>query len=84
MRWEQMILIEPRLLELYNEARRVKRTSSHCANQGWYGPGGLKSRMVELVGWDVDGVLGTCEAYDTAYRKIYDALPIYDHEGVYC
>lgn len=79
MKWEQMLQIEPRLLDLYHEARAYKRTPNFCANQIWYGPGGLKSQMMQLVGWDVDGLLGTCEAYDVAYRKIYDALPDCNH-----
>lgn len=83
MTWEQMIELEPELLELYNLAKSIKRTPNFCANQIWYGPNGLKSRMMQLVGWDADGVLGTCEAYDTAYRKIYDALPRCDHAEIY-
>mgnify|MGYP000866832028 CR=1 FL=1 len=84
MTWEEMIKMEPELLDLYNMARAYKRTHNFCANQVWYGPGGLKHKMIHLVGWGAYGVLRTCEAYDIAYHKIYDALPRCNHGDPYC
>jgi len=81
MTWEQMVIIEPRLLELYKIAKSYKPTKNFCANQIWYRRGGLKSKMMKLAGYGAPGILGTPEAYDIAYQKIYNALPDCRHDG---
>lgn len=82
--WEMLIEAEPKLLDLYNDARKVKDDGTgkyFCGNEFWYEVGGLKDRLLPLVGWErfyQDGdasILSTREAYDLAYRKIYNALP---------
>jgi len=81
MTWEQMVTIEPRLLTLYKKAKSYKPTEGFCAHQVWYGHYGLKSQMFKLVGFCATGILGTPEAYDIAYDKIYNALPDCQHDG---
>ncbi len=81
MTWDQLIAMEPRLLRLYEHAKNCKPTKGFCADQVWYGRGGLKAQMAELVGFGSDGALGTPEAYDIAYRKIYNVLPDCRHKG---
>jgi hypothetical protein len=81
--WKQLIALEPRLLELYREAKATrddKGKSSFCANHAWYGRRGhegFKHRMCELIGYSRkdDPVLGSKFAYDVAYHTIYNALP---------
>lgn len=76
--WKQLVAAEPRLALLLEEAKAVDGSGKHfCANRVWHERDGLKWRMSDLVGWDRKGdpLLGTSEAYDVAYRKIYDALP---------
>ena len=81
--WETLIDREPRLLDLYEEARAIrddKHAPHFCANNVWYGRRGwpgLKERVTALVGWTRtdDPILGTPQAYDIAYHKIYGALP---------
>lgn len=75
--WQALITTEPRLRDLYNEAKAIQDDSNRkvfCANDVWYTR--FKPRLLQLVGWEVkDPRLKTQEAYDTAYEKIYDALP---------
>lgn len=70
---------EPRLAALYYEARSVDATApDYDPLEVWYGPGGIKSYVCSLVGWESDStdpVLTTSEAYDVAYHTLYDALP---------
>jgi len=76
--WKELTAAEPRLVALLKEARAVKDNGgpSFCANKVWYRPGGLKSRLVELVGWGArDPKLRSVEAYDLAYTKVYGVLP---------
>lgn len=81
--WRLLVKLEPGLNELYKEAKSIKPEPGKvfCANVVWYAesPGGrdMKQRLCRLVGWDRrgDGILGTSEAYDVAYDKIYSALP---------
>jgi hypothetical protein len=84
--FEQLCELEPRLLDLLNEARAIKdnrRKRSFCANQVWYGwrgHEGFKPRLLDLVGFrrkhdGSDPRLATSRAYDVAYHTIYDALP---------
>jgi hypothetical protein len=71
--WELLTQLEPRLLELFNEAQEIRRTRSKdfFPNNVWYH--GLKDRMCNLVGFDAvgEGVIRSSEAYDLAYSKIY-------------
>lgn len=82
MTWDQVVKIEPRLLKLYECARSHKSTKGFCAHRIWYGRDGLKSQMMELVGYGIPGVLGSEGAYDIAYQKIYNALPDCQHDGM--
>lgn len=78
VKFSELATIEPRLAELLKEARAVKDPGgrSFCANHVWYKRGGFKDRLIKLVGWYAnDPRLKTSEAYDVAYRKIYDVLP---------
>ena len=77
---------EPALGQLEREMRAFRRTplgDDFCANARWYGYGkyrgmGYKPRLVELVGMCArsdDPALRTSDAYDLAYRRLYDLLP---------
>lgn len=78
--WRQIEAIEPRLARLYVEAKAVRASKNFCANEIWYRS--MRPRLVRLVGWDAgDKRLKTQEAYDLAYRKIYEALPDCRHES---
>jgi hypothetical protein len=75
--WDLLTELEPRLLQLYREAKAIKATGRHfCANRVWYSQ--FKPELIYLVGWYARGQdprIGTDEAYDLATRKIYNALP---------
>lgn len=76
--WEDLVKREPRLGALLREARAVTppREPNWDVDRVWYMQ--LKPRLLELVGWFAksdDPVLHTCDAYDVAYHRIYDALP---------
>jgi hypothetical protein len=77
--WSELCRLEPRLRTLAAEIRAVRDdpdSTHYCANADWYARGGFKDRLCELVGWSVDHpVLGSTEAYDAAYEKLYDLLP---------
>jgi hypothetical protein len=82
VKWSQIIKIEPRLNDLYKEAKALKDNGSavsFCANSEWYGwhnHHGFKQRLCSLVGWEAaHESLRTQDAYDIAYDKIYEALP---------
>ncbi|MEI7564028.1 MAG: hypothetical protein WCJ39_10825 [bacterium] len=84
--WETMIIIEPKLQELYLQAKSYKKNSNNfCAIAVWYGYNGkpsMKDRVCELVGWDsLHPSLRNSKAYDMAYDKIYDELPDCSHNG---
>jgi hypothetical protein len=78
---------EPELLVLLEEVlamhERAAALPRFCANEIWYGrgskdPASLRYRMQQLVGWK--RLLGppslcTMEAYDAAYRSLYDSMP---------
>lgn len=73
--------MEPELEELYQEAAAVTSENDphFCANKIWYSEGGLKERLMVLVGWtrkkEGHHDLNSAEAYDLAYDKIYESLP---------
>lgn len=87
--WHKLAQLEPRLSEVLKQAQAIRddrSDSSFCANRVWFGydepgpgPRGFKSKVSSLVGWcSVNAghpVLGSSEAYDLAYRTVYDALP---------
>lgn len=83
--WNELVKIEPRLLDLADEAMAYKKASHGkkyvCANDRWYGYGewkgrGIKERLIYLVGWlSCRPELKTMEAYDVAYQHIYNLLP---------
>lgn len=83
--WNELVKIEPRLLNLVDEAMAYKKASTGkkyvCANDRWYGYGewkgrGIKERLIYLVGWlSSRPELKTMEAYDVAYQHIYSLLP---------
>ncbi|WP_162490072.1 hypothetical protein [Neomoorella thermoacetica] len=86
-RFKELCKIEPELWELYQEAKSYKPTPDFCANWVWYCRGGLKERLLPLVGWLASNpALRTSEAYDLAYHTIYNALPDCQHEeeNIYC
>lgn len=76
--WAKLVKLEPRLTGLLGMAM-TPSFSQHgkkvfCANHFW--GTSIKPLLVELVGWHVSTeILGTSEAYDVAYEKIYNALP---------
>lgn len=77
MSWKKIIEIEPRLQELYEKARKLSKRKDKDIDRIWGGFTGLKSELCRLVGYDMDvynEVLCTSEAYEIAYRKIYNAL----------
>ena len=84
--WAELVEREPALGQLEREMRAFRRTprgDDFCANARWYGYGrfrgiGYKPRLVELVGMCArsdDPALRTSDAYDLAYRRLYDLLP---------
>jgi hypothetical protein len=82
--WKALIVIEPKLQELYLQAKSYRKNKGDfCANEVWYGGApSMKGKLCELVGWDAPYTpLRSPEAYDLAYDTIYDALPECTHEG---
>lgn len=76
MTWSEIVKIAPELEELLTFAGWVSDPGGphFCANRIWYGL--FKPRLLEMVGWESKiEMLGTTEAYDLAYEKIYAALP---------
>ena len=76
--WEEMVKIEPGLLELYKKIKAEKVKDNHyCAIAAWYGGGvGFKSELTKLVGWGAkDERLKNPTAYDLAYDKLFHSLP---------
>jgi hypothetical protein len=75
--WCELVKREPELRTLFEKAKAVDDSDPHfCANRVWYRH--FKPVLCDLVGWDArvqDGVVNSSEAYDIAYRKIYQALP---------
>jgi hypothetical protein len=84
--WDMLSRAEPRLEELLArayDAHETHPTGRFCANDWWFGyrewPG-VEKTFQRLVGWrrrddDVPEYLKTSDAYDLAFRTIYDALP---------
>ena len=76
--WEKIIELEPRLLELYNEALHERRTRKRfCVNMAWHSK--YKPKLVMLCGYVLvvkgdTSILATSKAYDIAYSKILNVL----------
>lgn len=75
--WEQVSDLVPELKLMLKLAKSIRRPKGPwCSNNMWYAI--FKPRLCELVG---DGcprknpMLRSSEAYDIAYKTIYDALP---------
>ncbi|KUK63674.1 MAG: hypothetical protein XD84_1969, partial [Desulfotomaculum sp. 46_80] len=75
MTFNEMTKTEPRLKQLYNKARMVDGSGKHfCANYTWYEL--FKPQLLDMVGTGAARAeLRTVEAYNCAYRRIYEALP---------
>lgn len=77
--FEQLAALEPRLAELRARARRVRDPGGRrgfCANEVWFRE--LKPELLHLVGWqrrEEPWILCTSQAYEAAYKVIYDELP---------
>ena len=77
--FEQLAKMEPKLLELEKIILNYKRKDG-CINRVWYGQGGVKEKMSDLVGnyrirYGGPRVLNDHVGYDVAYRHLYDSLP---------
>lgn len=86
-RWDRLVALVPELLTLREEVERNKAHEGFCANEVWYGPAGYRRQVIELVGANsghLDPWVRTSEAYDTAYRTLYNLLPDCDHEDTIC
>ena len=89
--WDQLVEREPRLQQLREAIAAVRDDPAEpycCANEYWFfshrGPGFVE-QLAALVGWHrrpFDPLLGTSDAYDLAYRTLYDLLP--DCRGCVC
>ncbi len=84
--WDELSVLEPRLLQLESWVRRVARenraNSEWCANAEWYG--WVKPILVMLVGWNSahpDPMLRTERAYELAYEYLYELLPDCSHDA---
>ena len=84
MTWNELVKAEPRLVGLQRFVRglaakqKLDDSPSYCANYNWYVL--VKPRLLKLVGWEAEGrfghrVLGSEEAYDFVYDRLYDLLP---------
>lgn len=78
--FSQYCELEPRLIDLLKRAQSYAACDEECfcANAVWYGSGGIKQALCDLVGWDanvVDSRLAGTSAYDVCYEAIYEALP---------
>jgi hypothetical protein len=76
--WEELILAEPRLDDLFRAAKhyRVPTAGVFCAEILWHAR--FKPQLTFLVGFrcrSEDPVMRTMQAYDVAFAKIYEALP---------
>lgn len=81
--WDELTAIEPRLVDLLKQAQAVDGSPKHfCANNVWYGMTtkypNFREEIYRLVGWESkhgDPRIRTSEAFDEAYRTVYEALP---------
>lgn len=75
--WDALVELEPDLGAMLEVARTLQPGGRRwCSNEIWGAV--LKPRLLQLVGWSClrrNPALRSHEAYSTAYRRIYDALP---------
>lgn len=76
--WEELAAIEPGLVALHDEVRRLKDPGGpcFCVETLWHRR--YKARLAWLVGFRThndDPRLRTMAAYDVAFEKIYNAMP---------
>lgn len=78
-KWRQLIQAEPKLQDLFQQARAIKDDKSKpffCVHRTlWYDS--FKPALEELVGFAREGdpILGTSTAYDSARQRIWNTLP---------
>jgi hypothetical protein len=80
--YEQLTKFDPSLNILL---RRARNHAGNCANAAWYGPEGLRAEMSRVIGHGRThgpSELKTPQAYDVAYKTLYEALP--DCKGCGC
>ena len=85
--WQRLAAAEPRLAALENGVRAAalvdRGRRRFCANSVFYRR--VKPRLSLLVGWgrreQGPDVLFAYEAYDLAYKHLFDLLPDCRHEG---
>jgi len=75
MKFDEILIEEPRLIWLMFEADKNKHLSEWGRERYWNC--NLKPRMVQLVGFHSDNEeLSTSEVYDTVYRFFIDFMRI--------
>jgi hypothetical protein len=75
MNFKELTKLEPRLEMLYQDILKAPRLSYWKANSEWYQT--YKPRMFDLVGMGAEQnnrVIRSSQAYDMAYKTLYDAL----------
>jgi hypothetical protein len=88
--WQRLITRRPRLealrLEIVEQLATaeasLQRRPPFCAHELWYGPGGIKREMIELL--KDRGMAWSAQAYWTAYAVLYDLLPECRHPQSDC
>jgi hypothetical protein len=76
MTWEEMIALEPGLSQLLAIVSQAHLSEGQCKDDLWYGPGGFKESLLELAGAGARvPSLGSINAYNTTYDKMYGGLP---------
>jgi hypothetical protein len=77
VKFDDLCKLDPRLRQLDADARvEARKRKYRCAARPWYRL--VKPQLVWLVGWsrpDKHPVLGSREAYDVAYRHLYEMMP---------
>lgn len=77
--FEKLKELEPKLANLEKQILGYSRKEG-CIHRVWYGRGGIKEKMCDLVGdyrvsdegeWILHNHIG----YDVAYRHLYDSFP---------
>jgi len=86
--FEELTIIEPRLLKLWQRVCREHGGGNYCCNAAWYSL--IKPQLLPLVGHERplvggklhDPRLGTSYAFDVAYDALYGAMPDCNHAGL--
>ena len=83
--FEQLCELEPRLRELEMETKAIQVGRDFCASEVWYKPGGIKSHLRKLVGYEgchsKNQMLCSDEAYHVVYQHLWAILPNCRHRG---